>query len=140
MTIILYTVIWCVYCSLEGVREAVHYYYAIVSARTYNINEHTLFAIQRMFAYMPFEFLTFDKANYWTLLNGVCLGLMFIFWHDGFFYWKRNKLDGKYPKKFWDMSTSSHSWMDKIGLTKPVYRIIYFIVGLTGLIMINYVN
>lgn len=137
--IIVYSVIlFCLYASLEGYREARHFYYRAGSSRQDSYNEHTGFAIQRIVAWIPFEYILFDKSNLLTALNGVLLAFMFILWHDGIYYIKYNKLAGNYPLGFWAQSTTSNSWMDRKGLTNPVMRITYFVIGALGLLIINY--
>jgi hypothetical protein len=136
--ILLCTILFCLYAALEGHRESRHFYYRVSSTRQDNYNEHAIFAIQRFIAWIPFEYVMFDSSNILTALNGVFLGFMFILWHDGVYYWTYNKLSGIYPLGFWDQSKTSNSWMDKHDLCNPVMRITYFVIGVVGLILINY--
>jgi len=138
--IIIALIIGILFASLEGYREAYHFYYRVSSTRQDTYNEHSLFAIQRIIIWLPVEYMAYDPSNCLTLLNGLFIGLTFILWHDGIYYWKYNKLAGVYPKGFWDQSKNSTSWMDRHDLTNPVFRITYFIIGIVGLIIINYAN
>ncbi len=138
--ILIYSVIlWIIYSSLEGFREARHFYYRVSSTRQDTYNEHAGFAIQRIAAWIPFEYIMYDPTNKLTLLNGMFLGLIFIFIHDGVYYSTYNKLAGNYPLGFWShTSETSNSWLDRNGLTDVIMRITYFAVGALGLICVNY--
>ncbi len=138
MIIIFFTILFCLYASLEGYREARHFYYRAGSSRQDPHSEHATFVIQRTMAWIPFEYILFDPTNNLTALNGAFIAFMFILWHDGIYYWKYNELAGNYPLGFWAQSTTSSSWMDKHDLCNPVMRITYFMIGLIGLIVINY--
>lgn len=138
MILILCTILWCLYAGLEGYRGARHFYYRAGSSRQDAYNEHTGFAIQRIIAWIPFEYILFDPANDLTALNGIFLAFMFIMWHDGVYYRKYNKLAGNYPLGFWAQSENSGSWMDRHFLTDPILRITYFVIGFVGLVVVNY--
>ncbi len=141
MIIIISVILWIIYSSLEGFREARHFYYRVSSTRQDIYNEHIGWAIQRIVAWIPFEYLMFDPTNNATILNGVFLALMFILWHDGIYFKVYNKLAGNYPLGFWTHSSeTSTSWLDRHGLTDVVMRIVYFVVGAFGLVVINYAN
>lgn len=140
MILIISCILFYAYACCEGHKEAYLYYYRNQSAGDINFgpNLHSEFALQRIIAWLPIEYINFDPSNYWTLLNGICIALSFTFFHDGVYYWKRNKLDKSYPLGFFDQSTTSTSWLDKLNLTNPIMRIIYFGMGVFGLIIINY--
>lgn len=140
MIIISCVILFCLYASMEGKREARHFFYRAGSSRQDTYNEHTGFAIQRIAAWVPYEYILFDPSNHLTLLNGVFLAFMFILLHDGFFYIKYNSLAGNYPAGFWAQSTTSNSWFDKHDLCNPVMRITYFMIGVIGLVIVNYAN
>ncbi len=121
-----------------GYCEAMYFYYRINSRNNALLNEHPIFTVERFLMWIPFE-IGMATGGWLTYLNGLCLIPMFIMIHDGIYYWKRNKLDKSYPLGFWDMTTSSTSWMDRNNLTTPGLRLVYFIIGCFGLIIINYV-
>ncbi len=138
--IIIYSVIlWIIYSSFEGAREARHFYYRVSSTRQDPYNEHSGFAIQRIVAWIPFEYIMYDPNNHLTLLNGIFLGLIFIFIHDGAYFYRYNKLAGNYPLGFWSSpNATSTSWMDNLGITDVIMRIVYCAIGAMGLIFINF--
>ncbi len=132
-------IVWIVYSCLEGFRDARHFYYRASSARQDKYNEHIGFAIQRIVAWLPFEYVLFDPNNHLTALNGVFLALMFILFHDGVYFLAYNKLAAVYPLGFWSSPNAlSTSWWDRHDLTNVILRITYFVVGICGLIIINY--
>ena len=65
------------------------------------------------------------------------LPLSFVFFHDGGYYQRRHQLDSTiYLKAFWDNSTTSTSWFDKLKLTSSIMRLIYFIISITETILL----
>ncbi len=139
MIIIYATILWILYASLEGNRDARHFYYRAGSSRQDTYNEHTGFAIQRIISWIPFEYILFTPGNPATALNGIFLAFMFILWHDGIYYKKYHSLAGNYPLGFWShTSETSNSWMDRNGLTDTIMRITYFAIGVLGLVIVNY--
>jgi len=128
---------WCLLALSIGAAEAAMFYYKS-GGNTKKIDEHFYFSFERFFMWIPFELALYDHS-WLSLLNGVFLALTFVFMHDGFYYFSRNQMDGSYPMGWWSQSITSTSWMDRKGLTKPVFRTAYAIVGITGLIIINYV-
>lgn len=115
--IYLSSALWIIYSCLEGIREG--YYWNLYPS--YKINIHTLFFIQRALVLMLV-----------SLLNPVViisLSLMFSFFHNGSYYTMRNRLNDKvYPKKWFDQSKQSTSWLTKFNT--PVSRSIQLFVGL----------
>lgn len=139
MILVIGTILWILYASLEGEREARHFFYRAGSSRQDTYNEHTGFAIQRIAAWVPYEYVLFDPSNYLTALNGIFLAFMFIMIHDGMYFRSYHNLAGNYPLGFWSFpSEHSNSRMDRLGLTDPILRITYFVIGVIGLIIINY--
>jgi hypothetical protein len=60
---------------------------------------------------------------------GLCMALSSPFWHDGFYYSKRNDLDrNMYKKRFFDQSTSSTALLTKF--CTPILRTLYFLFSL----------
>ena len=94
--------LWCVYASIEGVKEAYLYHYRNTSTEKKAYELHPLFAEQRSCVLLIITALSVDL---WLLF--ACI-FVFSFFHDGFYYVKRNDLNSKtYPKRFFDHSTTS---------------------------------
>lgn len=139
MIIILSTIVWCLYSSIEGIREGYHFFFKNKSGLG-GKDEHATFAIQRILAWIPLAYINYNPNDKFTLLNGLFLACLFMMLHDGFYYLTRNKLDNSYPLGFIDNSTTSTSVLDKKGLTHTNIRISLFIFGFLGLIIVNYVG
>ena len=68
----------------------------------------------------------------WFLIV-ICLGMLFPFFHNGFFYKTRHEIDNtKYPLGFKDMSTTS---IAKVNFTFGI-RSLMLVIGLIGLSLI----
>lgn len=121
--------LWCVYCVLEGRREAYYYnslWKGLSSIYIIPANLHPLFTIQRSIILGVICLINFD----WWLIS---LPLVFSFFHNGMYYLTRHELNYRiYPKGWWDMSTTSTAFTTK--LFTPVIRTTLFIVGIGVLV------
>ena len=114
--------LWIAYSCLEGVREG--YYWNLYPS--YKINIHTIFFIQRSFVLLIISLL--------NPVSIIALSLIFSFFHNGSYYLTRNKLNSKvYPKKWFDQSKNSTSWMTKFNT--PISRSIQLFIGLLILVL-----
>lgn len=96
--IYLFAILSVMYASFEGAREA-FYYHALNGVKSINI--HWIYVVQRAL----FAGVLFAVTNYFILLFFIC---SFSFFHDGFYYYTRNKLNKNiYTKRFTDESTTS---------------------------------
>lgn len=139
MIYFLVIILWIIYSSIFGITDAWYWYSA-------NIGRYTL---------KDFKFKDLHPHYFWTrsivgcvfsyaICQGnffnfslivICLGLIFPFFHNGFYYHTRNKIDStKYPLGFKDMSTTS---IAKINFTFLI-RTLMFIIGLLGLSLIYF--
>ena len=94
-------------------------------------SEHKLWTVQRIIPYLIIllyaDLLYFNIGK--ILLLGACLILASPFFHDGFYYWGRHRLDNSiYKKGFWDQSTTSTALLTKF--CTPTLRTIYFLTSL----------
>lgn len=122
--IYLFLVIWILYSCFEGVREA--YYWNLYPQYKFNI--HTIFFIQRLFV-----LLLVSSLNPVYLISG---SLIFSFFHNGSYYTTRNFLNSNnYPKKWFDQSNQSTSWMTKFN--GPISRTIQFMIAVLIIIIYN---
>ncbi len=124
-------ILWCLFACLNGYIQAYHFHYRESSTNNDAYNEHLLFTIHRLCVLIPIGYILVD----WRLILSIIP--MFTMWHDGVYYFQRNRLDKSYPKGFWDQSTTSTSWLDMKHLTSPILRVIFFLIGLAGLIIFN---
>jgi len=98
MIVYLYAILSCFYASIEGIREA-FYYHALKGSKSQNL--HGIYWFQRLI----FAIFLYVATNFFILTFFV---LIFSFFHNGFYFLTRNRLDRLiYPKKFIDFSTTS---------------------------------
>lgn len=136
--LILSIVITVCYSILEGKREAMYYSIKSKSGLLPEINEHPMFSAQRgiFFAYMYYGFYTITNNDIdLSLASLLGLTMIFPFFHDGSYYTERNRLDGIYPKKYFDQSTTSTAFSDRY--ITPLVRVILLVVGLMLLTFIG---
>jgi hypothetical protein len=118
---------------MEGEREAFYFSYKIKCPPSWiqqhsAVNEHEMFTVQRAFVLAMACIACYHDWLDTVLLAFACMGC-FPFMHDGMYYLTRNKLDGIYPKKWFDQSETSTALTDKYGLVNPVPRTIYFVLS-----------
>lgn len=122
--------------SLEGIREAFYWRQNTYSIKPIKYNLHGLFLVQRTLVYSLILSILIIKLFLIIKIILICLGLILIspFFHNGFYYLIRNKIDNDtYIKGFFDQSNSSTAKSTKF-LT-PVMRTIYLIIGVILLII-----
>jgi len=122
MIVYLYAILSCFYASIEGIREA-FYYHALKGSKSQNL--HGIYWFQRLI----FAIFLYVATNFFILTFFV---LIFSFFHNGFYFLTRNRLDRLiYPKKFIDFSTTSTAIME----FNFIERSILFLIGLISLIL-----
>lgn len=129
-------IIWCLYSSLFGISDAYYWYSANVakySTQGFKFKDlHSLFFWKRSLVATVFSLLMSKGNLFFWLLIMICLGLSFPFFHNGFYYQTRNKIDStKYPLGFIDMSTTS---IAIINFTF-IIRLLMLILGIVGIII-----
>ena len=93
---------------LYGESEAKFYYYVYNGkAKQLKRNEHNFWTIIRGLSFAPMMALFFYIFSWNSLWGIAAIGFMFPFFHDGSYYYFRNKFDGSYPKGFLDTSINS---------------------------------
>jgi hypothetical protein len=96
-TVLTYCLVLAFAC-LEGVTHAI--LWSRKGAGAFKWNEHIIFLGTR-FLLAPMILL---PGSWQGLLAGV---IAYPCFHNGFYYWFRNRIDGSYPQEFFDDSTSS---------------------------------
>lgn len=126
------------FASFEGIREAIFYDVNVSSKTPYTKNAHPLFvelrscfwALTFLFAFVVKHYIGDINVNMSLLYSaGILLSefMVFSFFHDGFYYKRRNQLNSSvYPKGFTDASTTSTA---KIELSFN-QRVLLFVAGL----------
>ena len=128
---------WIIYSSLFGYTDAWYWYsantskYATKDFKFKDLHPHFFWTRSIVGSIFALSICESSFIN-WFLIT-LCFGLIFPFFHNGFYYKTRNQIDStKYPLGFMDMSTTS---IAKINFTFSV-RITMLLIGLIGLFLI----
>jgi len=126
---------WIIYSSLFGYCDAYYWYGANVAkylVKDFKFKDlHPHYFWMRSIVGSVFAYSICDGTFFNWFLTILCFGLMFPFFHNGFFYKTRNEIDNtKYPLGFRDMSTTS---IAKVNFTFGL-RSLMMGIGLVGLI------
>lgn len=130
--IILITILWIVYICIEGYREAWYFYNQVNNKNGIKKELHPIFTLQRATVFILL--LLIIKSILWYKILMITIGLTMLspFFHDGGYYYFRNKIDKAYPNGWLSQSTTSTAITTKY-LT-PIVRIVGFIIGLSLII------
>jgi hypothetical protein len=105
ITLILTNLIWVGYALTEGVIEGFYWHYENNSRRVCNFDINPIFNLQRVLVMLITGGFMVHTLGWFSLLCLACIFLMFNFFHNGTYYYTRNKLDGRsYPKGWKDES------------------------------------
>ena len=134
---------WWLYSTIEGYNEG-NYWHLLGLTNVKPANEHILWTMQRIIVGALFELSILYCLNFMSSLSllhivsiAISLLLSFPFFHDGADYTRRHELDNKmYPKKWFDQSTTSTAWTDKLKICGPILRTGYLIISIAILILI----
>ena len=130
--IILITILWIVYICIEGYREAWYFYNQVNNKNGIKKELHPIFTIQRITVFTLLLLIIKSILWYKLLMITIALTILSPFFHDGSYYYFRNKIDNAYPKGWLSQSTTSTAITTKY-LT-PTIRIVGFVVGLSLII------
>jgi hypothetical protein len=129
---------WVIYSSLFGYCDAWYWYGANTAKYTVkgflfkDLHPHYFWMRSIVGGVFAFSICGGSIMD-WFLIT-TCFGLLFPFFHNGFFYKTRHEIDNtKYPLGFRDMSTTS---IAKVNFTFSI-RTIMLVIGLLGLILIK---
>ena len=115
MILLITNILWILYSILEGFREGFYWHYKNTSKSKDNFEIHPFFASQRGIILILIGVILYFNIGWWSILNVLGMALIFSFFHNGSYYYTRNKLDEKiYPLKWMDQSTTSTAKMTKI--------------------------
>lgn len=115
-----------VFACADGFKDAI--LYGRKGDQSFTWNEHIVYITARG----SFLLALLLPGNWITVL---CSALMFSFFHNGFYYTQRDRIDGSYPKRWWAMTKGSSA---KINMT-PVIRTALAAVGLLGFIATQFI-
>ena len=104
-TLILTNLIWIGYSLTEGLREGFYWHYENNSKRVCNFGINPIFNLQRVLVLIITGGFLVHTLGWLSLFSLASMFLMFNFFHNGTYYYTRNKLDDRsYPKRWQDES------------------------------------
>lgn len=104
-TLILTNLIWVGYALTEGIREGFYWHYENNSRRVCDFDINPVFNLQRLLVLIVTGGFMVHTIGWFSLFSLACMVSMFSFFHNGTYYYTRNKLDGRsYPRKWMDES------------------------------------
>ena len=126
MEIIIAQLIWIISACLDGFLQA--HYYTLYPSEKKHPNLHWLYATQRGILLGCIGIWMYYSGNEFEfLILPVACCFTYSFFHNGFYYMTRNKLDKEvYQKGFWDNTDTSNAFLNiSVG-----FRTAMLIVGL----------
>jgi len=130
--------LWIVYSSLFGYCDAYYWYganvgkYCLKEFKFKDLHPHFFWMRSIVGSVTAFGMANVNFLN-WFLIT-IFLGMIFPFFHNGFYYLTRNKIDSSvYQLGFRDMSKTS---IANVNFTFPI-RTSLMILGIVGLIVLK---
>lgn len=134
LTLILTNIIWVGYSLTEGVREGFYWHYENKSKRVCDFDVNPIFNLQRFLVLLLAGGFLVHALGHFSILNLVCMFLIFPFFHNGTYYSTRNKLDSSVYSKRW--TDESKTFPPFSGLTSYTKRTIAMSIGILAQIFI----
>lgn len=105
LTLLLVNALWIGYALTEGMREGFYWHYENKSKKVCDFNVNPIFNLQRALVLILTGGYLLHTMDMYSILNLICMVLMFPFFHNGTYYYTRYKLDNSmYQKKWTDES------------------------------------
>ena len=101
LSLLIINLIWIGYSLTEGVREGFYWHYENQSKKVCDFNVNPMFNIQRIIVLLLVNSVLVNIIGYYSILSSLCMILMFSFFHNGTYYYTRNKLNERYYPKRW---------------------------------------
>lgn len=135
ITLLITNLIWIIYSLTEGVREGFYWNYENISKRVCEFDINRIHTLQRTSVLVIFGGFLIHTLGWYSLLSLACMFLMFSFFHNGTYYYTRNKLKPGLYKKGWsdESRTFPPLWT---GLCKYRTRTWAMIFGLSAQIFV----
>ncbi len=100
-TIVLMNLLWIAYSLTEGIREGFYWHYENKSKRVCDFDVNPMFHIQRVLVLILTGGFMVHTLGWYSLLSLASIMMMFGFFHNGSYYYTRNKLDKEIYQKGW---------------------------------------
>jgi len=105
VTLLITNLIWIIYSLTEGMREGFYWHYECQSKKVCDFNVNPMFNIQRGLVLTLIGGFLIHTLGIYSLLIILCMVPMFSYFHNGTYYYTRNKLNERfYPKRWTDES------------------------------------
>lgn len=101
ITLIIMNLIWVGYSLTEGIREGFYWHYENISKKVCDFDVNPVFNLQRALVLLISGGFMVQILGWYSLLSLLSMILMFSFFHNGTYYYTRNKLSGKIYEKGW---------------------------------------
>ena len=101
ITLIIMNLIWIGYSLTEGIREGFYWHYENISKKVCDFDVNPVFNLQRALVLLISGGFMVQILGWYSLLSLLSMVLMFSFFHNGTYYYTRNKLSGKIYEKGW---------------------------------------
>ena len=132
------TILFCAWAALEGRREADYFHFRWKDPMTRVEDEHRRFTIQRSIVAILAIVACTLFTGFWGLLGFIPLPMVFSFFHNGYYYVRRNQLDDSiYQKGWWDQSTTTTAKVSFGPVTRTVLAAIGMALAIAGDVLIN---
>lgn len=100
-TLVLMNLLWVAYSLTEGIREGFYWHYENKSKRVCDFDVNPMFHLQRILVLILTGGFMVHTLGWYSLLSLLSITLMFSFFHNGSYYYTRNKLDKEVYTKRW---------------------------------------
>lgn len=101
ITLIIMNLIWIGYSLTEGIREGFYWHYENISRKVCDFDINPVFNLQRALVLLISGGFMVQILGWYSLFSLLSMILMFSFFHNGTYYYTRNKLSGKTYEKGW---------------------------------------
>lgn len=100
-TLIIMNILWIIYSITEGIREGFYWHYENQSKKVCDFDVNPIFHIQRILVLLISSKFMVHTLGWYSVLSILCMVLMFSFFHNGAYYYTRNKLQKDLYTKGW---------------------------------------
>jgi hypothetical protein len=127
MALVIANLLWIIYSVIDGMKDGFYWHFKSNSRRDSNFEIHPIFALQRGLVLLIIGLLLSYSIGLYSIICILSMMLIFSFFHNGTYYYTRNKLDNKiYPLRWKDESTTSTAKLTKIMTYKNRSILMFF--------------
>lgn len=122
-------IVWIIFCLSEGVREGFYTHYENNSRKVCNFDLGPIFNIQRIIFLFAISSYLIHVIGLLSIFSIISKSLMFSYFHNGTYYYSRNKLNERiYTKGWFDSDKVQRIYTTKLPyITRTILMSIGFI-------------